>query len=347
MNVDDVYGGPLDMATFGRPVAGPLSEDQQWLVNPLSYDPTRPPPTPIMDEDHHGETHLAADQYGLSTPIGDAEQLGAYALTTTTKSDVDISLLAELGQAVTRGSAQVNMPVARSRADQREIRPGEIQAGEVHQRWRQPTAADTAQCERIVSTAVPSTTPHTPESAIVPAVASPNMPPLNQGSRSASHDAAAAIADTCATIAEAGTDVALSAIMATAGTYGGGLAGAQIGGDIAVANLGPLAEPFGQAIGRNLGRLAGGTSVVAAIRCTSRSGVRSSCSRSSSQVRFAPDIPLRVNEAPLVTPNGTVDHAERQISCTVPAAAAAATTSEEILLAIQVNAEKSRADTSS
>ena len=63
MNVDDVYGGPLGMATFGRPVAGPLSEDQQWLVTPPSYDPTRPPPTPIMDEDHHVETHLAADQY--------------------------------------------------------------------------------------------------------------------------------------------------------------------------------------------------------------------------------------------------------------------------------------------
>ena len=44
MNDQDVYTGPLDMATFGRPVGGPLSDDRKWLVNPLSYDPTRPLP---------------------------------------------------------------------------------------------------------------------------------------------------------------------------------------------------------------------------------------------------------------------------------------------------------------
>ena len=44
MDVNDVYDGCLDMATFGRPVVGPISQDHKWLVNPLVYDPTRPPP---------------------------------------------------------------------------------------------------------------------------------------------------------------------------------------------------------------------------------------------------------------------------------------------------------------
>ena len=42
MHADDVYDGCLDLATFGRAVVGPVSEDRQWLINPLSYDPTRP-----------------------------------------------------------------------------------------------------------------------------------------------------------------------------------------------------------------------------------------------------------------------------------------------------------------
>jgi len=33
MNDQDVYTGPLDMATFGRPVSGPLSDDKKWLVH--------------------------------------------------------------------------------------------------------------------------------------------------------------------------------------------------------------------------------------------------------------------------------------------------------------------------
>ena len=41
MNEDDVHNGPLDLATFGRPVVGLISDDRRWLINPLSYDPTR------------------------------------------------------------------------------------------------------------------------------------------------------------------------------------------------------------------------------------------------------------------------------------------------------------------
>ena len=32
----DVYDGPLDLAAFGRPVSGHLSDDKQWLINPLA-----------------------------------------------------------------------------------------------------------------------------------------------------------------------------------------------------------------------------------------------------------------------------------------------------------------------
>ena len=44
MNVEDVYEGPLEMATFGKAVVGPISDDAKRLVNPIGYDSTRPPP---------------------------------------------------------------------------------------------------------------------------------------------------------------------------------------------------------------------------------------------------------------------------------------------------------------
>ena len=58
---------------------------------------------------------------------------------------------------------------------------------------------------------------------------------------------------------------------------------------MAVNNLGPLALPLGQAIGRNVGRVLGGAAGAAAIRCPARS--RSG--RSSSSVRFSPNIQFR------------------------------------------------------
>ena len=42
MSAEDMYDGPLDLAPFGRPVVGPLSSDEMWMINPQSYDPTRP-----------------------------------------------------------------------------------------------------------------------------------------------------------------------------------------------------------------------------------------------------------------------------------------------------------------
>ena len=141
------------MATFGRPVSGPSSDDERWLVNPLSYDPTRPAPL-TEDPRQHAETHLVRGSQSLSTPIGDAAPLGSYAATTT--ADVDIGLLAELGQAVTRSAE-------------------EVRGEELHSRWRQPATADAhASHPEHVAQPVPETAPHTPEAAMVQSFASPH-----------------------------------------------------------------------------------------------------------------------------------------------------------------------------
>ena len=52
MYVEDVCEGPLEMATSGKAVVGPISDDAKWLVNPIGYDPTRPPP---VTDDQTGE----------------------------------------------------------------------------------------------------------------------------------------------------------------------------------------------------------------------------------------------------------------------------------------------------
>ena len=86
MREDDVYDGPLDLARFGQAVVGPLSDDQKWLVNPLSYDPTRPSGVASAD--------ASAEQVSMATPIRDPATLGGY---TALPTDIDMSLLADLG----------------------------------------------------------------------------------------------------------------------------------------------------------------------------------------------------------------------------------------------------------
>ena len=54
-----------------------------------------------------------------------------------------------------------------------------------------------------------------------------------------------------------------------AGAGGGALAGELIGGDVVVSHLGPIAEPFGQGLCRNLGRVVGGAVGAVATRCLS------------------------------------------------------------------------------
>ena len=93
MSATDMFEGPFDLAPWGRPVVGPISSDQLWLINPQPYDPTKSP-------SKKGENLPVADQ--LPTPQSQATILGH----TSAVADVDIGMLAELGTAVTRGAAQ-------------------------------------------------------------------------------------------------------------------------------------------------------------------------------------------------------------------------------------------------
>ena len=100
MDVDDVYEGCLDMATFGRPVVGPVSDDNQWLINPLKYDPTRP--HALSDQSGEIPEQL---QHSMATPITDPVTLGEHTKVTIA-SDVDLGLMTELGAAIIRGAAE-------------------------------------------------------------------------------------------------------------------------------------------------------------------------------------------------------------------------------------------------
>ena len=119
---------------------------------------------------------------------------------------------------------------------------------------------------------VPSTSPPTPESAWLPSPI-----PLATWTPTLF---------TTGYPAEAGMELAVTSLTAAAGAIGGASAGELLGGDLAVSNIVPIAEPLGQAVGRNVGRIIGGAVGAFAIRC-------SLWSRASSQVRFAPDVPLQ------------------------------------------------------
>ena len=71
MDVEDVCAGPLEMATFGKAVVGAVGGDSKWLVNPIGYDPSRPPP---VDDEQKGESlrsSTRATSSSVSTPVGE------------------------------------------------------------------------------------------------------------------------------------------------------------------------------------------------------------------------------------------------------------------------------------
>ena len=138
MREDDVYDGPLDLARFGQAVVGPLSDDQKWLVNPLSYDPTRPSGVASAD--------ASAEQVSMATPTHEPATLGSYAALPT---DIEVSLLAELGQAVTRGAESVSHG------------------------QQSPTAEPAHDAHAALP--VPLTAPHTPETAVASPFGAPNF----------------------------------------------------------------------------------------------------------------------------------------------------------------------------
>ena len=146
MREDDVYDGPLDLARFGQAVVGPLSDDQKWLVNPLSYDPTRPSGVASAD--------ASAEQVSMATPTHEPATLGSYAALPT---DIEVSLLAELGQAVTRGAELVSHG------------------------QQSPTAEPAHDAHAALP--VPLTAPHTPETAVASPFGAPNSSSFRSSSR--------------------------------------------------------------------------------------------------------------------------------------------------------------------
>ena len=271
MDVNDVYDGCLDMATFGRPVVGPISEDNKWLVNPLVCDPTRPLPWTAQTGKIRENLHQS-----LATPLHEPRALGDHTRVSFA-TDVDIGLMAELGAAIKRGASE-----ARARSQ------------------------DSTSAAPHAAQPVPSTSPPTPESASLP---SPS--PLATWTPTLS---------TTGYLAEAGMKIAVTSLTADAGAIGGASAGELLGGDLAVSNIGPIAEPLGQAVGRNIGRIVGGAVGAAAIRYPSLS--RST--RSPSVVRFSPDVQVR--------PQSVISRSSQYCEIHASAPSVSATTSTDDLI---------------
>ena len=137
--------------------------------------------------------------------------------------------------------------------------------------------------------AVPSTAPPTPETIHF---ASP-VPLIQDVPQSLAGQAA-----------EVGTDVLVAGAVFAAGAIAGASAGENIGGDLAINNIGSIALPLGQAVGRNIGRFVGGATAATAIRCASRSRAP----RSGSSVRFSPDIPF--SQSVSVSQRGNIQSGE-------------------------------------
>jgi hypothetical protein len=192
MDERDVYEGPLDMAKFGRPVSGAVSANQQWVINPLAYDPTRPSTI------QHAETHSdAIVQHSLDTPTGNPRSFGFDAGT----SDIDLGLLSELGRAVSRGAER-------------------LVAEDPHSRWKAPTASSGEPGHREhVAQPVLATAPQTPKTVMVPSMSDAVRTPLG--------DAAEAGLEICGTTASAVVGACGGAL--AGGMSGGDLAVANLG----------------------------------------------------------------------------------------------------------------------
>ena len=201
------------------------------------------------------------------------QQLGDFTKVATA-SGVDIGLMAELGAAITRGSPEVrslSLVTAEAEHGEHAARPVPLSAPETPITELSPA---------------PVARPPTHSEAIALGAAwTPGCHELVSNA-AWSGDQTSLIGR----VAEYGTEMAVTSLVATAGAIGGASAGEIIRGDRAASSLGPLAMLFGQGVGSNIGRIVGGTVGAAAIRCSSRS---KSVGRSTSQGRFAPDVPLR------------------------------------------------------
>jgi hypothetical protein len=113
MNATDPYDGPLDVAPWHVAVVGEEPDDTNWLIGPVRYDPTA---LPLHREGAQPKTHPSGGDalnsgpgnFDLVTPTGAATPLGAH--TASTPQDIDLGLLSELAQAVTRGVGDLHSP---------------------------------------------------------------------------------------------------------------------------------------------------------------------------------------------------------------------------------------------
>jgi len=276
MNSSDPFNGPLDVSPWHVAVVGEKSEDENWLIAPVKYDPTMRPPEATVDETiaagaawkpDNGDSsreaspadgNVKAEKYNLSSPTGTATPLGAH--TASLPQDMDLGLLSELGQAITRG------------------------ADDLHRRWTPPTAnsGNPAHVEHGAQP-IPETAPASPQSVVVQYGGGNFQEQKSPSSTLLNH------------LTETSVAVAVGALGAVAGAS----AGEVIGGDMASQYAGPFAQPLGEFAGRNIGRAVGGILGGSAIRCSSRS---KSVERKTSAVSFNVEPQL----APTLTPSMAV-----------------------------------------
>ena len=275
MNSNDPYNGPLDVSPWHVAVVGETSEDKNWLIAPVKYDPTMRPSvdfteaiaagaawSPDVDATSRATSPaggnavtVEAKKLNLSSPAGTASPLGGH--TASTPQDMDLGLLSELGQAITRG------------------------AEDLHSRWRLPPA-DSGNPAHIEHGAqpIPITAPTSPQTVMVPIYGGTSLPSSTP-------------------IKDHLTETSVAVVVGALGAVAGASAGEMIGGDMASQYAGPLAQPIGEFAGRNIGRAVGGILGGSAIRCSSRSkSVERKTSVVSFQVEPQPALPAP-SSAPL------------------------------------------------
>ena len=89
-----MYSGPTDICPWGTTVAGEVSNNEKWLINPAQCEE--------YENEKRQETVRAVRNFDLSTPTGPADSLHPGGHSPRQQLDVDISLLADLGKAITR-----------------------------------------------------------------------------------------------------------------------------------------------------------------------------------------------------------------------------------------------------
>ena len=243
MDYNDVYHGPLEVAPWNRPVVGRISADESWIINPSAYDPTCPAggtqqSTQIED--------TLVPTFHYASPTGEPEALGTHS---DQAEDVEISLLAAVGAAISRGARDVaELPVPSTTANTPNSSINE----------------DDQEDRKVADESMRRNSCYIQPIQHMPGPAQPTL--IERAS-------------------QAGKEALVTVVCTAAAAHGGASAGETIGGDLATSTIGAFAQPIGAAAGRQLGTVVGGVLGATTMRCASRSASRGR--RTSSVVRFA------------------------------------------------------------